>query len=332
MGWFDKLLHHSNWSSENKLSVISGQSQLVTSFGIPEPTRSLIWHTDESTNHVPPPFSLKINISFDSGTIRSSMGDDGSFYSEPSLVWERLPIKKNTGLETKPMYYPSYAALTPEQRYQYLNWLRDITQPTNLSYVFLYYYGLERHLLIGDFDVAAQEALKLLKYHDRGTFRSYAQEALICSALYRGKMNVLKDSFLGEEVMSNEILLVRKKFKKRLEARDVMRLASLLRFGSQRYIKSYPDEFEHELDKLMSHFEKTNGSLLDLVPENDMHYETVSVFANTSLPKKTRSISIPQLLSDDRFVLPARSLLEQVHQNIKNQKDMGRRKKLDNKT
>ena len=51
-----------------------------------------------------------------------------------------------------PDYYPSYAGLSPEQRWVYLNWLTDVSQPVYIGYVFLYYYGLERQLLSGDFN------------------------------------------------------------------------------------------------------------------------------------------------------------------------------------
>ena len=66
--------------------------------------------------------------------------EENGFYAEPSLIWSKLAVTPNTDLETEPMYYPSYTAFTPKIRYQYLNWLRDITQPTNLSFVFLYFY------------------------------------------------------------------------------------------------------------------------------------------------------------------------------------------------
>lgn len=327
MNWLKSLFNPSNQSSKGNLPALTNQSQLVESLRIPNPTRSLLWHTDKDVEHISSPFSIKINIPIESNEVKTSIDDEHNFYDEPSLVWEKLPIKKNTDLETKPMYYPSYSALTPEQRYQYLNWLRDITQPTNLSYVFLYYYGLERHLLIGDFDVAAREILKLLEHHDKGTFRVYAQEALICSALYRKKTEILKDSSLIFDGVSNEILLIRKKFKKKIQSRDIIQLASQLGFKNQRYIKAFPSEFESELTKLVDSFESSNGSFLDLVPENDMHYEITSVFANTSLPEKVRNIPIPQLLSDDRFFSPLKLLLEQAHQNVKIKKQKQRKSK-----
>jgi len=79
----------------------------------------------------------------------------------------KLPIKEPTRPDSvEPLgYYPSYAALRPEQRWVYLNWLRNVTEEVNIGYVFIYYYGLERQLLTGKFDRAFDEILKLREYH-----------------------------------------------------------------------------------------------------------------------------------------------------------------------
>ena len=327
MNWLKSLFNLSNQPDKSNPPALTIRTtgQLIESLLIPNPTRSLLWCTSEDIKHISSPFSTKINISIEPSGIKTSIDNGHNFYGEPSLIWENLPIEKNTDLDIQPIYYPSYFALMPRQRYQYLNWLRDTTQPTNLSYVFLYYYGLERHLLIGDFDAAAEEILKLLKYHDKGTFRTYAQEALICSALYRGKTEILKDSSLIFDGISNETLLIRKKFKNKIRARDILRLAPQLGFNNRRYIKTMPNEFESELTKLIDTFESSSDSLLDLVPENDMDYEMTSVFANMSLPAEVRNINIPRLLDDDRFRLPLKSLLEQAHQNLKIKKQKQRK-------
>ena len=58
-------------------------------------------------------------------------------------------------------YYPSYKNLKAENRYVYLNWLRDVTAPIPIGYVFIFYYGLERHLLFGKFEQAFDMIVKL---------------------------------------------------------------------------------------------------------------------------------------------------------------------------
>ncbi len=124
-----------------------GNSSIVESLLIPEPTKSLLWTTDADTSMIESATSIRVVIN----QSRFQQQENG-FYSEPSLIWTKLPIKPNQELIDEAMYWPSYSAFSPEARYQYLNWLRDITQPTNLSYVFLYFYGLERHLSTSPFN------------------------------------------------------------------------------------------------------------------------------------------------------------------------------------
>ena len=310
MNFFNKLL-----KSNNNLPVISNLN-ISESYNIPEPTKSLLFVTDEDTSKISSSHQIMITISLNQ--VGKSKIDDGhNFYGEPSLIWTRLPVKKNNELETKPMYYPEYSSLTPEHRYQYLMWLRDITQPTNLSYVFLYYYGLERNLLVGNFDLTTQEIFKLLKYHDKGTFRGYAQNALIVSALYRNRIDIFeKDSFLFDS-LSNESLIVRKKLGYRINAIELMNLSYPLGLKNKRYIKLYPEDFIKELDRLIITYENNNGSLLDIVSLEEMKTEDSMVFANGSLPKNIRTIKVPQLLSNPKFKNICIDLLEKAHNNLK---------------
>src|SRR5581483_5487022 len=129
--------------------------------------------------------------------------------AEPSLIWTKLPIKTNSDLEDKALYWPAYSALTPEQRYQYLNWLRDVEEQTNLSYVFLYFYGLERHLLLGKYQQALTETVRLLKHHNRSSFYPYAERSLLAAALYRKDKKFLAEYLPSFKEITNELLLTR---------------------------------------------------------------------------------------------------------------------------
>jgi TerB N-terminal domain/Tellurite resistance protein TerB len=63
-------------------------------------------------------------------------------------------------------HWPCYALLTPRQRANYLTWLAGGKEEPlkDAGYVFLYFYGLERHALIdgGDPEAAIREMLRLL--------------------------------------------------------------------------------------------------------------------------------------------------------------------------
>ena len=76
---------------------------------------------------------------------------DNNLANEPSLIDLDIEIKSDTYNSIQDIgYYPSYRNLKPENRFIYLNWLCDITAPIPIGYVFIFYYGLERHLLFGN--------------------------------------------------------------------------------------------------------------------------------------------------------------------------------------
>jgi hypothetical protein len=313
MGLLSKLFGSGSGSN---LPII-GNAGIDTSSYIPEPTRSLLWVTNDILSKMASPFSFQIKISITPTGAESTVDDGKNFYGEPSLIWTRLPVKKNSDLEERPMYYPAYSRLSPEHRYQYLSWLADVTRPTNLSYVFLYFYGLERHLLIGNFDGAVKEILRLLKYHDKSSFRAYAEGSLVTASICKKRTDIFRDNTVDLGALSNRTLLVRKYLSQKLEPRDIMELASQVGFQNRRYIKLHPDLFEAELEKLVVAFEYRNGSLLDTISFDSLKYEESMVFGNLSLPDSVRHVKVPQLLSDERFCSVLCSLLEQAHGNLK---------------
>ena len=177
--------------SNNKLPIKKDPSNIVESLLIPEPTKSLLWVTEEDTSKIENAGSIGITISLTSNGVDLSQRQNG-FYSEPSLIWSKLPIKPNNNRIQEAMYWPSYSAFSPEARYEYLRWLSDITQPTNLSYVFLYFYGLERHLLVGEYDAAVDEIVRLLKAHPKKSFIQYASQSLIIASLGKKRLDIIR--------------------------------------------------------------------------------------------------------------------------------------------
>ncbi|MFA6474714.1 MAG: TerB N-terminal domain-containing protein [Patescibacteria group bacterium] len=297
--------------------VPSIPSILRNSFHIPQPTLSLLWFTDEPPSKIQSATTINITISLGPDGIRTNIPDRHNFFAEPSLIWTQLPVEQNDELEQDKLYYPSYTGLTPEQRYQYINWLRDVTQETNLSYVFLYYYGLERQLLVGNFDLAAEEILRLLNHHDKGTFRSYAQQALMVAIIHKKRIDFAQNNLSMLEGTSNEVLLIRRFLGENIQPQDIIQLASRVGFTNKRYVKQYPEEFKQELTKLVERFEQRQGSLLDIVPVEELKMSQVSVFANLSLPDEIRSIQLPQLLGHPTFASTLKSLLQDAHQSVK---------------
>lgn len=91
-------------------------------------------------------------------------------------------------------YWPSYEYMSPSARHSYLAWLAsDRSDPdTYIGYVFLYFYGLERRLLLdddnADFDIVADEVHRLLNvFGSNHSFRRYASDLLTVVEIKSGR-------------------------------------------------------------------------------------------------------------------------------------------------
>jgi len=100
---------------------------------------------------------------------------------EPSAINLRLPVgAPASGLDAQLSYFPCYEYLTPQQRGTYLDWLAKgridaDPQSREFGYIFLFFYGLERRVLIdGDFsdDIASEIARLIVTYAPYGRSKS----------------------------------------------------------------------------------------------------------------------------------------------------------------
>lgn len=110
---------------------------------------------------------------------------------EPALIDPSLPVQwKRPDVAGESMgYWPAYDSITPAARAGYLGWLYSgRNQPdAYIGYVFLYFYGLERRILVDlasnldhpDVTLIATELRRLLSiYGQNGSFRMYASGLL----------------------------------------------------------------------------------------------------------------------------------------------------------
>ncbi|MCX6968357.1 MAG: TerB N-terminal domain-containing protein [Verrucomicrobia bacterium] len=109
---------------------------------------------------------------------------------EPSAIITSLTVARTAAHPLQDFgYYPSYENITPEQRRCYLEWLaagRKDEDPAqrSLGYVFLFFYGLERRILVEkDRDPALiEEIIRLLQHygpaHKSRSLKSYALQLL----------------------------------------------------------------------------------------------------------------------------------------------------------
>lgn len=301
---------------------------MTKSLLIPERTRSLLWITDElpdtDENIVgfspvtgeavyhsqvsgikPLPYGDKIPYLISKDGSKMPFGDlaiqkydknSKTPYDEPSLIWTKLPVAPNNlELPKKPYYYPRYDRLSPEMRFQYLNWLRDITQPTYLSYVYLYFYGLERHLFLGDFENAVAEIKALLSSHDIG---AHAYPALAFSCIARDRLD-LADEIPGIYSKTDNKTLAMMALKKLpLTADVVIELANQCGFKNKKYSTSHSDLFKNDLKKNIKQREYDTGVTFFTEFDFTKCEALPMFFANASLTSIVCSAKVPDILSN----------------------------------
>jgi tellurite resistance protein len=132
---------------------------------------------------------------------------DGPGAPENCLINPNLPAAPATvGDPSRHLHYwPDYAHLPPETRYAYLLWLGgDRTEPdTNIGYVFLYFYGLERRLMLDpvadDREVIIAEVERLQGiYGHNPSFRLYSTKLLQAARPQAGGVVESEPSFEKE--------------------------------------------------------------------------------------------------------------------------------------
>ena len=171
---------------------------------------------------------------------------------EPSLIYTQHKINQPTKIDEveRPSYYPTYSGLTPEQKWVYLNLLTNpYNKSINIGFVFILYYGLERHLLSGNFEQAIDVIIKLRDVHTNKSFQSYSANAIVLSCMLHNRGDlVLKfiESLDKEHELAfsdNLFLICYFSFDFPLLPKDIMRMAKTFEFNNANYIKKYPDLF-----------------------------------------------------------------------------------------
>jgi hypothetical protein len=286
-----------------------------------------VLYTSDADKYSSYSWGISITISFDfSGKVKV----DKNLPDDPSTIYFKAPISEpaDPSLIPRPPYYPSYAGLTPEQRFIYLKWLQDISTEIDVGYKFIFYYGLERHLLLGDFDNAYDMIIRLRKDTINGSFRWYSLRALVYSLLVKNRpdfFNKLKilyddeiwyDEQLWVKVFTNDIINPTEIIKI-LKSRDV----------NKRYISNEPQLYIETLEGIL--FEKFQHPYLnpnDFINKNLSGISSGILFANYSFPQEIRTSQKIPTLDMGKFYACIIELHNQCHELTKS-KLAGKRKK-----
>lgn len=246
---------------------------------------------------------------------------------EPSALYSKLPIRKTTHKVERPPYYPSYTSLSPEQRYMYLSFLADPYGSHDIGYVFIFYYGLERHLLLGNFDDSFDIILKLRDVHSNASFQSYSADALVLTSIMRNRLDKFNDFLLSLDkpyeldIMPNLYLLMKESVNESLTAAEIMHFSTSFGFTNKRYIKSNPSLFEDYLQNAIQELEHKNRLNIPKLKPSKL---TVPLFANYSL--RDVLVSVPDYFSSKQFVGKGYMLLTTAHNMCKQELAKQRKK------
>jgi hypothetical protein len=313
---------------ENAPKEIVASKEVITfaqsTFTLHEDLKGLVWIADGKFKNYTP--KSNSNKSFETNGIRFSISMMGQ--NEPSLIFttERVAAPKAGLLVERPPYFPTYTGLTPEQKWVYLKLLTNPYDTSiDIGFVFILYYGLERHLLEGDFAAAFRIILKLRDVHKNKSFQSYSANALVLTSMLHKNADLMLEFIKSldkdhELAFSDNLFVVCYfSFDLPLRAKDLMRMAKTFEFTNTTYIKNQPQIFEECLCSVM---ETKIGSVeLDIkqyVTKTELRklkVEEVRIFANTSIIDK----AFPVPLVTDNFQLKkvVNQLLELAHEKTK---------------
>lgn len=232
---------------------------------------------------------------------------------EPSEIITSLPVKKG---KAEPLgYYPSYYEMSPEQRYNYLEFLMDITSTVDIGYVFVFYYGLEKRIYMDDHLYEAVEMiLKLQERHKNRSFLAYSNDALIYAAMMKKDPNIILN--INLETLRPELLfLVKGSFIGEFNAKDLMSLSKGVGFTNNRYIKSNPDMFQKNLTNLIVAKYESENYILDKSLKLDTNKKIKLMLSNISI--MNREFEYPNFLVNSKVQSDIFLLLKEAHEITK---------------
>jgi len=293
--------------------------------GIPEYRKNLLF-----ISHKKPKahgFGMNITISLNGGDGVAIAQD----CVDPSTIYSKLPShdpRKNEEVD-KLSYFPSYSGMTPTQRGLYLRWLGDISVPIDIGYVFTYFYGLERHLVLGNFDSAFDEILLLRRHHSNSSFDSYSSSALVHACLLKHRVDKLQQLYKieGFNYFGNSNLLILHHSNLDILPDMMFELASRITGANRRYIKLQPDIYKEKIKcLLMDKFGKSGYPISTEFSLEGINGISYAIFANLSLPPEVRTPSIPNLMEDSKFQERMKEFFGEVHELTKSQLKLNKKK------
>lgn len=297
-------------------------SDLLNTISIYPEITDMLWIGDgEYKNYTPP--------------VRKPIKDNNTylvFYDsvpeEPSTLYLELPLaepQKDAIIESPP-YYPVYKDLLPQQRWLYWKFLSSpFTQNHDIGYVFLFYYGLERHMVSGNFDKAFDITLKLREIYNNNSFQFYTATALVLVCISKQRADLarkLLESYSKNEdadIRTDYLLILKYTFQLPLTIPEIIRNYQYFGFDNNRYIKNQPEMFEKALSELIQ--KEFQSDIINLnqhfpIDINSLPVTQQRMFANISLSNYQTPLPA---FKNTELNKKISSLLNKAHETVKSQ-------------
>lgn len=284
--------------SKGLVDVSTGPVEIIPHHQVPEDVFDLLWFKNG-------PFAS--DYYYDCGEY---------FDEEPSLIDVTLPVKPGVN-DIKIGYYPSYTKLSPIQRYEYINWLKNVDSDTDISYVFVFYYGLERYIFTENYERSVAMMFKLLnRFGDNKSFRFYCTNALIIASVVHQRIDwiqMIDDDFLDPIKLATVKAMLLKKF----YPEDIIKFSKIVGWTNDRYIKNNYDLFFGFLEQNLNQTFGTNFYPIDLSDCKKYDKTNNLMLANYSLSQEMRNVKMLDVLENKRIQKDLYGLLEKTHEDTK---------------
>ena len=313
--WFRKKKNNSHNSSvsSNIANISSNEYAVINNQRVPNDIIDILWFINGKYKNYSP--NLK-KFTAHGYTFTIEMSGD----IEPSVIDVTLPVHKpkNLMFVEALTYFPTYNNLNPEQRWVYLNWLKNIDNSVDIGYVFLFYYGLERYLFTDNYEIAFVTIIKLREHHKNNSFLSYSFNALLAALLFHKRVDLFQKLIdISEDIeVSILYLYIKYMLNINIEANEIIEISSDIGFTNKRYIKSNYDLFIETLKNLLEQKYNINAYPVNTIDINKCNRDRQIIVANISL--SPREISIPNILTNTKLKQELYNLLQETHETVKN--------------
>lgn len=235
---------------------------------------------------------------------------------EPSAIFSSLPVYQEQ--DVPPMLgYPRWSKLAPGQRWNYLRYLEEPFRPVEIGYGFLLYYGLERHLYLGDYSAAVPLIFRLRNILDHPSFWYYSSNALLIAAYRHGDCATIHRVLNDYATLNGDFnlcVMARTSINQPLSAHELIMYHGKFGFRNTRYLRTQLEAFERELKTFLLQKYGVDGLPFNGSPA-DLPQAWVPAAANWTM--FGRWCFLPDFTQAKDYIAAGNIALQTTHNRIK---------------